>query len=147
MASTRTRFNLKFFVACSKKIYTLAKLNCTFFSPETLTPCELFLLKEVKSSADRKMIKLQTFEKIVSAKTRVFQPKCCRFTHTHYLVFRKSLSRSYHRLRIERFLLWLRNFATMRLFFSLFLKIIEIEEDGKMTILVQVRCFFRRHFF
>ena len=46
------------------------KATLSFFSPETLT--RLFLLKEVKPSAEREVIKPQTFDKIVSAKTRVF---------------------------------------------------------------------------
>ena len=47
----------KFFRVCSKNIYP-GKLHCPFFVPEKLA--RLFVMREVKPSADRKMIKLVT---------------------------------------------------------------------------------------
>ena len=47
----------KFFRVCSKNIHP-GKLHCPFFVPEKLA--RLFVMREVKPSADRKMIKLVT---------------------------------------------------------------------------------------
>ena len=63
--------------------------------------------------------------------------------HTHNSVLRKSRSRSCHVLEFKRLYydcVTLQRYFCFFLSLSVFLKIIEIEEDGKMTILVQVRC-------
>ena len=69
--TTSTRFDLTFSRVFSKNRQP-GKLHCTFDSPEQLAL--LSLLKEVKPSPNRKMIKLWTF-KLVSAATTTFSLK------------------------------------------------------------------------
>ena len=109
-----TRFNLKFLRVFLKKKNTPESFNL-LFSPKKLV--RLFILKEVKPSPDRKMIKLLTSVnlfpplrhsrwsfslKLVVEWRRlgVFPPKWRWFTREHYLVLRKSCTRSRPRQRI-----------------------------------------------
>ena len=110
--TTKMRFDIQLFVYSQKNRYH-GKLHCSlFFSPEKLT--RWFLLKEVKPSPDRKMIKLLTFDSLVSATTTSCFRLCSRMTsviafsraqlslgsRAHNLVLRKSRTRSRLCLRI-----------------------------------------------
>ena len=59
--TTSTRFDLKFFCVLSENSHSRI-LHCTFFSPEKVAL--LLLLKEVKTSSDRKMLKLVIFDNL-----------------------------------------------------------------------------------
>ena len=60
--TTSMRFDKKFYCVFSKNNIHSRKLHSTFDSPEKLAL--LFLLKEVKPSPNRKMIKLLTFNNL-----------------------------------------------------------------------------------
>ena len=81
-STTSTRFDLKFFRVLSKDRHP-GILHCTFFSPEKLAL--LSLLKEVDTSPDCKMLN--------DAGSRAS-------SREHYLLLRKSRTRSRSRLRI-----------------------------------------------
>ena len=109
--TTKMRFDIQLFVYSQKNRYP-GKRHCSlFFLPEKLT--RWFLLKEVKPSPDRKIIKLITFYSLVSATTTscfrlrsrmtsviAFSRQNDAGSRAHNLVLRKSRTHSRLCLRI-----------------------------------------------
>ena len=109
--TTKMRFDIQLFVYSQKNRYP-GKRHCSlFFLPEKLS--RRFLLKEVKPSPDRKIIKLITFYSLVSATTTscfrlrsrmtsviAFSRQNDAGSRAHNLVLRKSRTHSRLCLRI-----------------------------------------------